>query len=253
MNKKYIFNISKKYTPKVSINIKKNWFRHDIVNELGGNNNIGIELGVAKGIFAKRLLNSGKFSKLYGVDTYNDVHDTAEYIETLKYIGIENLNYNLIRMDFDSAHKIFKDEYFDFIYVDGFAHSGEEGGKTLIEWYKKLKIGGILAGDDYHLDWPLVVWAVNDLAKQLNSTINLTEVTEDELYSKYPTWFIKKKNLCENLVINPLLYKLGMKEKARVHSERVGIHAKIRSVVAKVLSYFGLKNFVIKLLRLNIK
>ena len=43
MNKKYIFNISKKHTPKVNINVKKNWYRQDVVYELNGNNNIGIE------------------------------------------------------------------------------------------------------------------------------------------------------------------------------------------------------------------
>jgi len=253
MNKKYIFNISKKHTPEVKINIKKNWHRHDIVNELKGNNNIGVELGVAKGVFAKRLLNSLKFKKLYGVDMYNDVHDTNEYANTLKYLGLENSKYYLLRMDFESANNIFKDESFDFIYVDGFAHSGEEGGKTLIDWYKKLKIGGILAGDDYHSDWPLVVWAVNDLAKQLNATINLTEITEDEPYSKYPSWYLTKKENHENLKINALLYKLGMREKSRVNSERVGYRAILRSRISKILRYLRLRNFVIKLFKLNIK
>ena len=253
MNKKYIFNISKKHTPKVNINVKKNWYRHDVVNELEGNNNIGIELGVATGVFAKRLLSSSKFLRLYGVDMYNDVHDTAEYIETLKLIGIENSNYNLLRMDFESANKIFKNDYFDFIYVDGFAHSGEEGGKTFIDWYKKLKVGGVLAGDDYHNDWPLVVWAVNDLAKQLNTTINLTDITEDDPYSKYPSWYIKKINSTENLKLNPILYKLGMKEKNRVYKERVGVYAKVRKIIGKILKFIGLRNFVIKVFKLNIK
>ena len=89
-------------------------------------------------------------------------------ISALKYIGIENTTYSLLRMDFDDALLLFEDNYFDFIYVDGFAHTGEEGGKTLIDWIKKLKVGGYLAGDDYHNDWPLVVWAVNDLAKKLS-------------------------------------------------------------------------------------
>lgn len=43
-----------------------------------------------------------------------------------------------------------------FIYVDGYAHTGEDRGKTLFDWYPKLKIGGLMAGDDYHDDWPLV-------------------------------------------------------------------------------------------------
>jgi len=46
--------------------------------------------------------------------------------------------------------------------------------KTIVEWYKKLKLGGILAGDDYHDDWPLVNWAVNDFASKLGVKISTT-------------------------------------------------------------------------------
>jgi hypothetical protein len=34
-------------------------------------------------------------------------------------------------MSFDDALDIFDDEFFDFIYIDGFAHTGEEGGNQL--------------------------------------------------------------------------------------------------------------------------
>jgi len=162
------------------------------------------------------MMESRKFKKFYGVDVYGDIHDTKEYISALKCVGLENPVYSLLRMDFDSALSMFEDDYFDFIYVDGFAHTGEDGGKTLIDWIKKLKVGGILAGDDYHKDWPLVIWAVNDIAKKLNVEINVTLETEDKIYCKYPIWYFRKKDDL-NLCLNPLLYKLGMSEKKRVH------------------------------------
>jgi hypothetical protein len=248
MNSKKIFEIAKKNTPSVKINIKNKWFRHDVVKELNGKNNVGIELGVARGIYSRRMVDSAKFKRFYGVDIYGDIHDTKEYISALKYIGIENTKYSLLRMDFDAALLMFEDNYFDFIYVDGFAHAGEEGGKTLINWIKKLKVGGILAGDDYHNDWPLVVWAVNDLAKKLGAEITLTGGSEDEIYCKYPTWYLKKEVL-DTPSLNPLLFKLSMREKKRINFYRVGAFAKIRKLLVTMLELLRIKQLIKNLMR----
>lgn len=174
MNLNSVFKYARKETPNAKVTYKDGWLRHDVVGLLGGSENIGIELGVAKGIYAKRMVESKKFKRFYGVDMYADTHDTAEYCAALKYIGYQNPSYCLLRTDFDSALELFDDNHFDFIYVDGFAHTGEEGGKTLIDWLKKLKNGGILAGDDYHEDWPLVKWAVNDFVKRLGVELYVT-------------------------------------------------------------------------------
>jgi len=248
MNKKKIFLIAKENTPKVKVIGKQEWLRHDVVQELRGKSNIGIELGVAQGVYSKRMVDSGRFKKFYGVDVYGDIHDTKEYISALKHVGVENSSYCLLRMDFDSALCMFEDEYFDFIYVDGFAHTGEDGGKTLIDWIKKLKVGGILAGDDYHDDWPLVVWAVNDLAEKLGVEISVTLGSENEIYCKYPTWYIKKMGRI-NPSINPLLHKLGMREKRRVNFYRTGIYAKARKLSVTILDILGLKQIIINLIR----
>ena len=99
-----------------------------------------------------------------------DIHK-KEFDDANKNTLLYKNKYNLIKSTFESALKKFDDKYFNFIYIDGFAHTGQEGGKTIIQWYKKLKVGGIIAGDDYHKDWPLVLWAVNDFAKQIKSKI----------------------------------------------------------------------------------
>jgi hypothetical protein len=70
-------------------------YRHEIVNGADDLSCVGIELGVAKGIFSKRMIDSGKFSSYYGVDLYGDIHDINEYKETLKYVGLSN-NYKLL-------------------------------------------------------------------------------------------------------------------------------------------------------------
>ncbi len=220
MNEPKIFDIAKIKTPNVQTNNLDGWLRHEIVNHLEGNENIGIELGVAKGVYSKRMIESQKFKRFYGVDVYGDAHDTVEYRNTIKFIGVEEEKYALLRMDFTNALELFPDNYFDFIYVDGYAHTGEEGGKTFIEWYRKLKVGGIMAGDDYHDDWPLVKWAVNDFALQSEETLNITTGEEQSEYCKYPTWFIKKTKHVLGLKTNKELYTLAMQEKERIRQLR---------------------------------
>ena len=103
--------------------------RHECVQFLGTNECIGIELGLATGHFSGRMIQSGEFKKFYGVDLYGDHHDTDEYKSAIKLVGLDS-NYTLLRMSCDEALDLFDDNYFDFIYFDGYAHKGEEGGKT---------------------------------------------------------------------------------------------------------------------------
>jgi hypothetical protein len=97
-------------------------------------------------------------------------------------------------MSFDEAHDLFEDNFFDFIYFDGYAHTGEEGGKTFADWYSKLKVGGVFAGDDYHEDWPLVIWAVNHHVSQIGCELHVTEKIETTNLNRYPSWFFIKPN-----------------------------------------------------------
>ncbi len=64
-----------------NIEILKNSNRQDIVKLLSCNKgNIGVELGVAKGIFSSRMVDSGYFSSFIGIDMYGDTyHDVGEY------------------------------------------------------------------------------------------------------------------------------------------------------------------------------
>ncbi len=159
--------------------------RNDLFNLLNGDINIGIELGVAKGIYSKSMIDSNRFHKVYGVDRYNDHHDTKEYINALEYIGL-NKPYSLIRCLFEEALNLFPDNYFNFIYIDGYAHTGQEKGKTLEQWFCKLKKEGIFAGHDYHQKWPLTIEHVDKFAKENNLILSNT------LEENYPSWYILK-------------------------------------------------------------
>ncbi|MDP2578633.1 class I SAM-dependent methyltransferase [Shimia thalassica] len=154
---------------------------------------VGIELGVAGGWYSKRLNESGLFSELYGVDLYGDHHDTKEYIEALHNVGLRE-KYWLLRMSFEDALDVFPDEYFDFVYIDGYAHTGEERGKTMFDWYNKVKVGGMIAGHDYHKKWPLVKISVNTLADTLGQPVMRTTMSKNrDPQDKFPSWALFKE------------------------------------------------------------
>lgn len=166
--------------------------RWNVIDALPATGNVGIELGVAAGSFSARMVRSGRFRLFFGVDVYGDGHNTQEYKKALREVGLES-DYRLLRMTFDQARDLFPNRHFDFIYCDGYAHTGEEGGRTLIDWYEKLKPGGIMAGDDYDPEtWPLVVWAVHHVVAQLGLPLYVTDVVSDDAYNRYRSWYFVK-------------------------------------------------------------
>lgn len=168
--------------------------RRDDIIDLVAKGGVGIELGVAEGILSERFLKRNILSHLYSVDMYagDRGHNDEQYKRALKKLMPFRDKSTLIKLRFDVALNLFEDEYFDFIYVDGYAHTGEEFGATFSDWYPKLKPGGILAGDDYHEDWPLVVQAVDQFLIKEGLPFNLIDCSEDGAYCRYPTWFTFK-------------------------------------------------------------
>lgn len=157
-------------------------------------NAYGIELGVAGGSFSRELLDSGKFYKLFGVDMYSDHHNVAEFCHAIQYVGLER-NFSILRMSFDEAINIFPDAFFDFIYVDGYAHTGSMGGRIFEKWLPKLKVGGVFGIDDYDDHWPLQKAAVNHFVKAQNVRLNvLSAVRGNGAFDRYPSCFFIKKN-----------------------------------------------------------
>ena len=163
--------------------------RHEILQLLGDRTGLlGVELGVAGGGFSARMVETGRFSAFFGVDMYADDHDVNEYKQALRRTGLFS-PYKLLRMSFAEAYDLFEDESLDFIYVDGYAGSGAKGGQTIWQWARKVKIGGLVAGDDYHESWPLVIEAVNAFADATGFDLHVTTVVEPGVdYSDYPSW-----------------------------------------------------------------
>ena len=153
---------------------------------------IGIELGIAEGEFANRVCDKKHMSKWIGVDKYNDHHNDAEMNKMLERLK-PYPEYEFIKGDFFDVLDTFEDEYFDIVYVDGYAHTGQEEGLTISDWFPKVKSGGILAGDDYSPEWPKNVAAVNQFVVENKLILNVENVGEPgSVWSRYPSWWIRK-------------------------------------------------------------
>lgn len=179
-----------------------------------------VEVGVQYGVFSEFLSNCFEPSEFYGVDQYlksgptytdrpgvywadenplsleeahNDYHyETDEgmdelYNKTLaKY---EAFGGNLIRKESSDAAEDFEDESIDLIYIDG-DHTYEKIFADIKNWWPKVKVGGIMSGDDYCnppetvVRWPWgVVKAVDEWCARYGQTLQLWETQ----------WYIVKK------------------------------------------------------------
>lgn len=147
---------------------------------------VGVELGVAAADYSAALLQHGRLDRLYSVDRWTDHHDEAEMMrarEALAPFGDRSI---ILRATFADAVGRFADESLDFIYIDGYAHTGQEGGRTLADWWPKLKPGGIFAGHDYCRQYQPTMDAVDAFAAAHGLTVNVTD--EPDL----PSWWIVK-------------------------------------------------------------
>ena len=168
--------------------------RRDDVATLFAENGVGVELGVAAGDFSERILRFDHIAYLWSIDMWagDRGHGVDQYREAIVRLNPYRDRNAIMRMRFDEALPLFVEESLDFIYVDGYAHDGELNGATFRDWFPKLKRGGIIAGDDYAPDWPLVVAAVDQFVADHGLELHVIDCREDSWNSQYPTWFAMK-------------------------------------------------------------
>lgn len=174
--------------------LARTFTRRDDVATLIREGGVAIELGVAGGDFSERILQYDHVGYVYSVDMWagDRGHGVDQYREAIARLSPYRERNAIMRMRFDEALHLFGDETLDFIYVDGYAHDGELNGATFRDWFPKLKRGGIIAGDDYAADWPLVVEAVDAFAAENGLELHVIDCHEDAWNSMYPTWFAMK-------------------------------------------------------------
>lgn len=145
-----------------------------------------IELGVAAGGFAVEMLTRNPSICYTGIDRWSDHHDEAEMKKARDRLSQFN-DASLIRFSFADIVPHIDPDSADMIYIDGYAHTGQEGGQTLRDWWPKLKPGGIFAGHDYDArEYPKTVAAVDAFVRDYGLEMHLTGETS------LPSWYLRK-------------------------------------------------------------
>lgn len=138
--------------------IKINGIRREVIptwfKDLGFR--LGAEIGVATGRYLRSLCFENPSMMFFGIDPlvpydgYNmegaDVFD--KFLEKFEKNMVGYPNHEIIRKFSMDAVKLFKDRSLDFVYIDA-NHQDPYVSQDIVEWTKKVRPGGIVAGHDY--------------------------------------------------------------------------------------------------------
>ena len=155
---------------------------------------VGLELGVSAGEFSRQLLCpkvARHWRHLTSIDRWADHHDIQQCLRATELLGEFGRSSAVIRASFSEALPCFEDSHFDFIYIDGYAHTGQNGGATLRDWWPKLAPGGVFAGHDYDPKYPRTIAAVDEFAADKGLEINVTPSGVD----RFQSWYIFKGDI----------------------------------------------------------
>jgi hypothetical protein len=174
--------------------------RHEIAL-LAPKGSIGVELGVDTGQLSERFLNLHHFSSFHCVDRWdpeNDEWDTGGVHSRQQYLDCTErlMKYpeaRIWRMTAQEFAELVPDEMFGFIYIDCYAHTGQDDGEILRVMWPKLAPGGVFAGDDYSENvWPATVAAVDAFAAEIDKEVQIRDdfctYTRD-WQDSCPTWY----------------------------------------------------------------
>lgn len=164
-----------------------------------------VEVGVAYGGHAHHLMSNLKGVKYFGVDMYKFNYDASDpFCSDVEqslgikgqlamdklYEGVSNSlriygdRASLIRMDSQEFSQQLADSSQQLVFLDG-NHTYQYVTKELECWWPKIRMHGVLCGDDYWME--SVSSAVNHFVKSLDLTLNFISKND------YKTWFIQKR------------------------------------------------------------
>ena len=199
------FRGSNKLLEKTMELIKKRAELVKIINELGLKK--GVEVGVAKGEFSEYLLKNSDLDVLYSIDAWSsDLEAMRAYRTSSLVASVDNYYIKaknrlsdfgkrsvMIKDISENAVKQFEDESLDFIYLDA-SHLFSGFALDLINWWKKLKWGGLFAGHDFRRKSTYQVsYAVNGFCMEHKQFYYLT--TSDagrKVNAVNPSWWLIK-------------------------------------------------------------
>lgn len=162
------------------------------------------EIGIGYGFHAKEILDNTKVEKLYLVDPMQYYPNDAFATDVINYGGFEKLvknikthlsehndRYTWFRQPSVSiTNEQIPDESLDAVFIDA-DHSYDAVKKDLNFWWKKVRKGGWVLGDDYNSCHPGTTKAVDEFANVNNLNLEFLYKSNSQL-GNYPIYkFIK--------------------------------------------------------------
>lgn len=156
----------------------------------------GVEVGTDRGLFAREFLERWEGEMLLCVDTWDSYPEMPWNREGDFFFACSILLPYANRCRIVRAGSANVAGYFgkvdgfpvdtDFVYIDG-AHDFVSAWQDINMWWPIVRLGGILAGDDYDAAHPGVMRAVREFAEEQQLRVDLT--TD---YNRGPSWYIEK-------------------------------------------------------------
>ena len=120
----------------------------------------GLEIGTHRGENAYNMLRLLDIEKMFFVDPYLPHETGCKHYKKAKKVLSKWHNKIYFRLaKSEEASKMFRNNYFDFIYIDG-DHSYEAVKRDIDLYYPKVSEGGVLGGHDFCGSCPGVCRAV---------------------------------------------------------------------------------------------
>jgi hypothetical protein len=158
-------------------------FYYGIFEKVIKENNFKIvaEVGIGYGFHAKQILDNTNIDQLFLIDPMQFYPNDSFVTDVISYGGFEKLvkNINIHLQQHDSRYTWFRqpsvtinnsqipDEYLDAVFIDA-DHSYNAVKADLNFWWKKIRKGGWLLGDDYNSCHPGTTQAVDEFALKNN-------------------------------------------------------------------------------------
>jgi len=175
-NLRFIFrkrgSISRKAISPIKVRKDRRRYLYSLFNELGFK--YGAEIGVKRGINALAICKHIPGLSLKLVDPYisygedeveiSDVNHNSFYNHAKKILKPYDVQF-IVKKSMDAIKEV-EPESLDFVYIDG-NHTFDYVMQDLIEWSKKVRIGGIISGHDY-FNWVSTRGAVGGVVDAVN-------------------------------------------------------------------------------------
>lgn len=159
----------------------------------------GAEIGVERGLYSVKLCQANSGLKLHCVDPLKAYKGYREHVSQDKMDGFyvelqERLKGYDCRFHRDFSMNVvgkFPNGILDFVYIDG-NHDFQNTTNDIVEWSKKVRSGGIIAGHDYNRNKKKdYMCHVKDVVQAYTYAMDIHPyfITSD----KSPSWFWVKK------------------------------------------------------------